>query len=251
MEQMTRHKRVYATLQELGWLNTSLYGLGRLLAMVSKGRLRLYRYYLTAQPIPQTALLPPGRGKKIEIRLIQDQDEITWELPRPDAVIHARFQQGAKCLVALKEQHFIGFLWFLLGSYHYQEDEVRARYIPLPAEQTAWDFDVYVAPDSRLGLTFPRLWDEANRILTEKGVQWSCSRISAFNAGSLASHARLGTLSVGSAIFFCAGRWQITLASISPFFHLSSCPDSFPEFRINTQGLRMPSSAPKDKPSTE
>ncbi|MEO8992693.1 MAG: hypothetical protein ABI284_08140 [Nitrosospira sp.] len=226
-----------------GWFNLSLFALGRFLATVSKGRVRLYRYYLIAQPVAKIALLPPGRGRKIEIRLVQDQDEVIREFPRPAAAIQARFKQGAQCLVAFKEKRFIGFLWLLLGSY--QEDEVRARFIPLPVERTAWDFDVYVAPDSRLGLTFPRLWEQANRILTDNNILWSCSRISAFNAGSLDAHAHFGTLSLGSALFFCAGRWQITLSSISPYFHLSSHPDSFPEFRLDTQGLEAPSSSKK------
>ena len=221
--------------QQWGWVNVGLFALDRLMGVMSRGNLRMYRYYLIAQPVAKTTLLPPGRGEKIEVRLINEQDEIARQFPRPAPAIQARFKQGAKCLVALKEQRFVGFLWLLLGSY--QEDEVRARYIPLPAERAAWDFDVYVAPDSRLGLTFPRLWDGANRVLRENDMLWSCSRISPFNVGSLAAHARLGTLSLGSAIFLCAGRWQITFASISPYFHLSSHPGSFPEFRLNTQGL--------------
>jgi len=228
-------------LQQWGWFNVSLFLLNKLLIAVSKGTCRIYRYYFVAQPVAQSPLLPPGRGRKIEIRLIHEQDQIVWEFPRPGPAIYARFQQGAKCLVALKEQRFVGFLWLLLDSCHFQEDEVRARYSPLPAERTAWDFDVYVAPESRLGLAFPRLWDEANRILTENGIAWSCSRISAFNSGSLSAHAHFGTLPLGSAIFFCAGRWQITVATISPYFHLSSQPDSFPEFRLDTQGLEKTS----------
>lgn len=222
-------------LQQWGWFNLSLYLLNRFLVTVSKGDLKLDRYYLVAQPVAGASLLPPGRGKKIEVRLIHEQNEIAEQSPRPAGVIQARFEQGAKCLAAFKEERFIGFLWLLIGGY--QEDEVRARYIPLPAGRTAWDFDVYVAPDFRLGLTFPRLWDEANRMLNKKGVRWTCSRISAFNVGSLESHARLGTVSLGSAIFFCAGGWQITVASIAPFFHLSTHSGSFPEFRLNTQGL--------------
>ena len=221
--------------QQWGWGNACLFALNKLMGVMSKGNLRMYRYYLIAQPVAKAALLPPGRGEKIEIRLINEQDEIVRQFPRPAPAIQARFKQGAKCLVALKEQRFMGFLWLLLGSY--QEDEVRARYVPLPTGRAAWDFDVYVAPESRLGLTFPRLWDGANGVLRENDMLWSCSRISPFNVGSLAAHARLGTLSLGSAIFLCAGRWQITFASIPPYFHLSSHPGSFPEFRLNTQGL--------------
>ncbi|MEO5655294.1 MAG: hypothetical protein ABIR00_04840 [Nitrosospira sp.] len=223
--------------------------LNRLLVAVSKGTLRLYKYNLMAQPVAKTSLLPPGRGKKIEIRLIHEHDEITRQFPRPAAAIQARFKLGAKCLVAFKDGQFIGFLWLSLGSY--QEDEVRVRYIPLPAGRTAWDFDVYVAPDFRFGLTFPRLWDEANRLLMENNILWSCSRISAFNSGSLGAHARLGSVSLGSAIFFYVSRWQITLASISPYFHLSSHSGSFPEFRLNTQGFGKIPSTPQDKSTTE
>ena len=238
-----RKKEFHQMLKHWGWFNVGLFILSKLLGMISRGKIRLYRYYLVAQPVAKTALLPPGRGRKIEIRLIQEQDEIVREFPRPSAVIHARFEQGAKCLVAVKEQRFIGFLWLLLGSY--QEDEVRARYTPLPLDRAAWDFDVYVTPDFRVGLTFPRLWEEANRILTENNVLWSCSRISAFNSGSLDAHAHFGMLSLGSALFFCAGRWQMTFSSISPYFHLSSRSDSFPEFRLDTEGLDASSHSKK------
>ncbi len=242
---------LYQMLQQWGWFNFCLFLLNKLLVTVSRGSCRIYRYYFVAQPVGKAVLLPPGKGRKIEIRLIDEQDEIVRQFPRPPAAIQARFKQGAKCLVASKDARFIGFLWLLPGNYHYQEDEVRARYIPLPSERTAWDFDVYVAPEFRLGRTFPRLWDEANRILAENCVLWSCSRISAFNSGSLQAHAHFGTLSLGSAIFFCAGHWQMTFASISPYFHLSSHPDSFPEFRFNTHGIGTTSRPTRDKSTME
>jgi hypothetical protein len=247
---MTERKNALLQMvQRWGWFNTSLFVFNRLLVSVSKGHVRLYRYYLIAQPVAKAALLAQGRGKKIEVRLIQEEDEIIQQFPRPASAIRARFEQGAKCVVAVKDGRFIGFLWLLMGSY--QEDEVRARYVPLPANRSAWDFDVYVAPDFRLGLAFLRLWDRANRLLCESDISWSCSRISAFNTGSLGAHARLGTVFLGSTIFFCAGGCQLTLASISPYFHLSRRPDSFPEFHLDTQGLVTTSSIPQDKPTTE
>lgn len=236
-------------LQQWGWFNLGLFMLNRFLVMISRGGLKLDRYYLVAQPVAETSLLPPGRGRKIQVRLIQDQNGIAQQGPRPTAVIQARFEQGAKCLAAFQEDQFIGFLWLLMGGY--QEDEVRARYVPLPAGQAAWDFDVYVAPDYRLGFTFPRLWDEANRVLNKNGIRWTCSRISALNVGSLGAHARLGTVSLGSAIFVCVGGWQITVASIPPYFHLSTHPGSFPEFRLDTQGMENISCPAKDKTTME
>jgi hypothetical protein len=234
-------------LKQWGWFNFILFALNRLLFNLTNGSIRFYRYHVVAQPVQKASLLPSGRGKKIEIRLIGEQDEIIREFPRPAAKIRERFEHGAKCLVAFKEKQFIGFLWLLLDSY--QEDEVRARYSPLPKGQAAWDFDVYVVPDSRLGLTFLRLWDEANRFLRENNILWSCSRISAFNTESLGAHARLGAIFLGSAIFFYVGRWQMTLASLSPYFHLSSSSSSFPEFRLDTQGLGEARPVPQKKPA--
>jgi hypothetical protein len=236
MNAITRRKTALSQmLQQWGWFNTGLFVLNRIMVTLSRGSWRLYRYHLIAQPVPSAALLPSGRGKKIEIRLIDEQDEVIGQFPRPAEAIRERFRQGAKCLVAFKGGQFVGFLWLLLGSY--QEDEVRARYTPLPKGRAAWDFDVYIEPGSRLGFTFLRLWEEANKFLARHSISWSCSRISAFNTGSLNAHARLGILSLGSAIFFYAGRWQITLASMSPYFHLSSHSGSFPEFRLDTQEL--------------
>jgi hypothetical protein len=230
-----RKNEILEMLRQWGWFNTGLFVLNWLLTTVSKGQVRLYRYYLIAQPVAKEPLLEQRRGKKIEVRLIQEQDEIIEQFPRPASAIRERFEQGAKCLVAIKDGRFIGFLWLLIGSY--QEDEVRARYIPLPMNRSAWDFDVYVAPDFRLGFAFLRLWDQANYILSENDISWSCSRISAFNAGSLAGHARFGTVFLGSAIFFCVGECQLTFASISPYFHFSRQPDSFPEFILDTRAL--------------
>jgi hypothetical protein len=218
--------------RELGRIDASLYVLQRLLLVALKGRVRFYKYYFVAQPVARSSLLPPSRGQKIRIRLVDQRDVVTSDFPRPPEAIEARFRQGAKCLVAFKEDRFIGYLWLLTGTY--QEDEVRASFCPLPSAHTAWDFDVYVEPEFRVGLTFPRLWDEANRFLAEKDIRWSCSRISAFNPGSLSSHARLGTKKLGSALFLCLGRWQATLATVGPYFHLSTHAGSFPAFRLDT-----------------
>jgi hypothetical protein len=223
--------------RDLGWLNASLYALKKLLLKGLRGRVIFYKYYLVAQPVRGTSLLQPGRGRKIEVRLIDASDAVVRQFPRPSGVIQERFRQGARCLVATKDGQFIGFLWLQFGSY--MEDTVRASYSPLPSTQAAWDFDVYVEPQFRVGFAFPRLWDEANRILAEKEIKWSCSRISAFNAGSLGSHARLGIKTLGTAMFFCAGRWQLTCATVAPYIHLSTHSGSIPAFRLDTDfGVR-------------
>jgi hypothetical protein len=217
---------------ELGRINASLYALHKLLLIALKGRVRIYKYYFVAQPVTRASLVPPGRGRKIQMRMIDENNAVTSCFPRPREIIQMRFRQGAKCLAAFKDDVFIGYLWLLATTY--QEDEVRASFSPLPSRQAVWDFDVYVKPEHRLGLTFPRLWDEANRYLADQGIRWSCSRIDAFNAGSLNSHARLGTKPLGSAFFICAGKWQGMFSTVAPYFHFSTNASSFPAFRFDT-----------------
>ena len=220
-------------MRRLGWLNGCLYALDRLLAAISRGQLRLHKYYFVAQPIAQKRWLPPHRGATLEVRQVTESDPILKEFPRPAWAIPYRFKQGAICLAELKAGKFIGFLWFTLGPY--QEDEVRCRYAPLPPGESAWDFDVYLHPEHRNGIAFLKLWDEANSFLGARKVRWSLSRISAFNRTSLLSHARMGAKRIGTATFLSVGSFQICAATAPPYFHFSTRPDSFPVFVLSPE----------------
>ena len=83
-----------------------------------------------------------------------------------------------------------------------------------------WDFDVYVEPQFRLGRTFARLWDAANEQFSSNGIQWSISRISAFNQQSLQSHQRLGIRRLNTLTFFCLGGLQIGFMSCAPYLNI-------------------------------
>lgn len=224
------------TIRELGWLNTCCYALDRLLAACSGGRGRIHKYYFVAQPVAHRPWLPPKRGADIEVRQIDESDPVIKEFPRPDRAMPYRFKQGAVCLSGSKAGQWIGFLWLTLGPY--REDEVRCLYVPLPAGRSAWDFDVYLRPEQRNGIAFLKLWDEANRLLAARGYGCSLSRISAFNPGSMFSHARMGARRIGAATFLCIGRWQITLATLAPHFHFSPGPDSFPTIALHPADIR-------------
>lgn len=224
--------RVSDSIAQLGWLNAGLYGLGRLLARLSGGRCTLHKYCFVAQAIGAGSLCG-GRGKQIEVRLCRHLRELPADYPRPPAVLRQRYAQGAHSLAAMRGGQLVGFLWLLPGAY--QEDEVRARYTL--AGPAAWDFDVWVRPEERLGPTFARLWDEANDWLRARAVRWSCSRISAFNAGSLRAHARVGARQLGSATFLRCGRWQWTLATLAPYVHLSRHAAAFPQFSFDTRAF--------------
>ena len=216
---------------ELGLANAILYVADRLLSGLSGARVRIFKYDFMAQPVPHAPWLCRGRGASIVVRRLFAGDAELAELPRPASVIASRFKQGAICLGAFAAGSLIGQLWVVPGAY--REDEVRCSYVPLPPGRAAWDFDVYVAPQHRAGFVFLRLWDAANQLLNERGIQWSISRISAFNPASILSHRRMAARRVASAIFIVIGGWQLSLASISPRVFLSRRERSFPQFSID------------------
>jgi hypothetical protein len=230
---MPHTSRLRRTFAQLGWPNACLYLLGRVLEACSGGRWRLYRYLFVAQQLPQAPLCA-GRGRDIEVRFLSTLAELPANYPRPAHVLRQRYAQGAQSLAAFRGAALVGFLWFLPNAY--QEDEVRARYV-LPSAHSAWDFDVWVRPEDRLGWAFRRLWDSAALRLRQQSVRWTCSRISAFNPGSLSAHARIGTVRLGSAVFLCCGSWQWMVASRAPYFHLSRHPSSFPQMQFDTSTL--------------
>jgi hypothetical protein len=220
--------RFHHTVQQLGWLDAAWYAVAQLLTRASGGGCTLYKYRIVAQAVA-TSSLCRGRGAAIEVRRISEPAACGFEFQRRPHIIARRYRQGAQCLAAYRGGELLGYLWYTLGAY--QEDEVRARFVPATA-QAAWDFDVQVFAEHQLGLAFPRLWDEANRALHAHGVRWSCSRISAFNAGSRSAHRSLGAVVLGSAVFIRYGRWQWMASSLAPWVHVSHGPDSFPQFRV-------------------
>lgn len=224
-------KAFTAAVAEYGWWDAIAYASGRVIARLSKGRLRLIKYYFVAQPVPRAPLLPPGRGAKIEIREIAATDPVLAQMPRPAVVIRARFEQGAFCLGAFLDGSLIGFIWLLLGAY--REDEVRACFEPLPLRKAAWDFDVYVDFQKRMSFALPRLWDSANERLRQNGIDWSISRISAFNRASLSTHARLGAKVLGGAIFLRGRHWQAMVGNVAPYCHFSRNDDDFPVISLS------------------
>ncbi len=222
--------KVRASTSRLGWGNGLLYVFARTLERVSRGRARLVRYVLVAQPIPvdpKPACPPSARNP---IRIVAPDDPLVAQFPRPPRIIERRFRCNATCFAAQSGERFAGFLWLARDAY--DEDEVRCRYEMTRPELTAWDFDVFVAPDFRLGRTFARLWGAANTHLAGEGVRWSLSRISAFNPESLASHARLGLRTLHTATFLRVGPVQIAFIGAPPWFHLSLSPRSRPVLRL-------------------
>lgn len=211
----------------LGLGTAAWYAVARSLEAVTFGRLRLIGYRFVAQPVPEQGQVAPGRGSSIELRILQSDDPLVSQLPRPPAVVAQRFRDGARCLAAVKSDRIVGFLWY--KEREYIEDEVRCCYRFDPAV-AVWDFDVYVDPEYRLGRLFARLWDFANCELRARRYRWTISRISAFNPESLAAHSRLGARRLGSAVFIVAGSLQVSFASFRPHLHLGWRDEMYPVY---------------------
>lgn len=216
-------KPLRETLGKLDNTDGLIYLLAKALRHLSGGRARIVRYHFYAQPVPQEPKKNTRPSIKSRVRQITAADPIIAAFPRSNAVIEQRFQSGATCFVAEHDGRFAGYLW--LARDRYEEDEVRCTYTFTPPERCAWDFDVYVEPEYRIGRTFARLWDAANEHLAQVGVLWSMSRITPFNIGSIAAHQRLGLRKLCSATFICAGSKQISFipshSKIPSFHHLT------------------------------
>jgi len=215
----------------IGWLDATLYLSSWLTTRLTRGRASLRKYCFVKQPVNGQSMVPIRRGTSVRVRQVFPGDILVKNFPRPRNVIESRFKQGAVCLAAEAQDKFAGFVWLRLGPH--EEDEVHCSYVPVPERKCSWDFDIYVSPESRAGIVFLRLWEEANKYLMANGIQWTLSRISAFNPSSRRSHRRLGAEHIGSALFLSFGSWQWTLATIHPHFHLSTRPDSFPTFQLH------------------
>ena len=200
-------------------MNAVLYVLSRLLSLLSDGRARLVKYYITAQPVHKQPLTPPRRGRKINVSEVDAATALALPMNRPRDVIEYRLHHGGRCLAAYKDATFVGFQWFTLTSY--PEDEVRCLFRLAPSDRCAWDYDIFVLPEWRAQPVFTRLWDTCNDLLRQANVDLSLSRIHAFNSESRRAHERIGAKIIGWAAFLCLGSLQCALFSARPWLAVS------------------------------
>lgn len=220
--------KVKTTVREMGGVNAVLFFSNRLFSCLP---VTIHKYYFFAQELSGKKLLPKHRGAGISIEEVSIEKILKMPLPRPEIVIKSRFEQGAVCLSAFLKNEFTGCFWYVEGQYI--EDEVRCVY-DLPSSNSIFDFDVYVAPKYRLSPVFLRLWEEIGMRLVKENKNWSLSRISAFNVGSLSSHKRMGAVIIGWAFFLGIGNnFQLTISNLTPFIHFSFKKNTFPIFKLN------------------
>lgn len=205
-------------IRSFGWADTVWLGVHGLLRRVSRGSARLSKYYFVAQPVDSVATTHAPRTR-VRMYVANGLDDIVRQAPLGEDALRRRFARGSRCVVAERDGTLAGFIWLSLGSHH--EETVRCWYRWAPLAAAAWDFDVFIAPDQRMGRLFGRLWGRAHTLLAAEGVRWTLSYIDAFNPGSLAAHRRLGARVVARGWFLVVGRWQLTVATVAPHVHLS------------------------------
>lgn len=203
----------------IGAWNTLLLAASRALDGMTGGRIQLVKYHIVVQPVAVAPSDRPVRTGTFAVEWVDARSPVLAQAPRPPEVLAARFAQGARCLAATRDGRLAGFLWYVPGAY--DEDEVRARFVPSPAGQVAWDFDVMILPEYRMGRLFSALWGCAHAELAARGVRYTASRISAFNAASVAAHRRLGGRVTGSATFLTLGTLQVMWSTRAPRCHVS------------------------------
>ena len=229
--------RIRAVIAAHGWTDGILYLFSRTLAGMSRGRARFVRYALTVQPLASMPPVPERRTGRFTVREIgATETQLLAAMQRPMAALLDRYRQGAFCLGLFRSDELAGFAWLTIGAY--QEDEVRCRFLPAPQGQAAWDFDVFIAPRFRLSGAFLQLWTGVARELRARGCEYSCSRISRFNLGSLSSHRRIGAEPVATANFLVLGPLQFMVAGIRPYLHVSASATRQPTLRIDTTRFR-------------
>lgn len=215
---MSAFVKLRDTMRAIGLWDTCLFAASRFVQSLFGARVRILKYYFIAQPVDaHPARERPGA---FSLAWVDAASPLFSQIDRPSSVIAARFAQNARCLAATVDgSRLAGFLWYVAGPY--EEDEVRARFWPKPDGAAVWDFDVSILPQYRMSRLFSYLWSRAATELATQGVTHSVSRVSAFNAASLAAHRRLGARIVGKALFVCIGPWQLMRSSLPPRWHVS------------------------------
>lgn len=213
-------KKVLESIRNLGLIGALLFATSRLLQSATRGKIQLRAYWLAAQSVPPRPKQAKDASSASCTYVATQPDDVLEQANRPLQVLTSRFRQGASCVVRKTHASLVGFVWLCPSPYH--EDEVNCVYTWLPEDKARWDFDVYIAPRYRMTRAFARIWNDAQAHLAASGVEWTLSRIDAFNSISMASHRRLGARKLGWAWFLTIGHIQLSLLSMRPYLHFTT-----------------------------
>ena len=204
--------------ETLGWVDTLFYGLNRC-CQAAGGWLGITRYILLAQPVHQQPLLPSNRARAITVRPLQFTDDLGNETTLTRELLATRADRGSICFGAFEGDRLVGCANVAFVTH--DDEFLHARFILLPKDRAAWDYDFFVAPRHRLGVVYAKLWEGVFQFLRKRGIEWSLSYVASYNARSLMSHARMGALEIGSFVIVKLGRRQAIIQTSKPFFQIA------------------------------
>lgn len=208
--------QIYSLYQELGVITGVWYMLDKLLRATINGAF-IRRYYIVVQPIKVDTVNFGGKKPHnflVEL-LTKECRDVIDQMPRENSLLRERLSNGSFCFYSMKGNKLGGMLWF--RKHAYCEDEVSCVYKLSPFDTVVWDFDVFIDRKYRMGILFYKLWNEAMSRLLADGIEYTVSRISAFNISSLRSHQRLGANIMSVVTFVIIRRHQITFFGKWPY----------------------------------
>lgn len=168
-----------------------------------------HRYIFTAVPRAAFPAMPRGYG----VRALSEAEARQLDLGTPLHAVNYRLEMGCTALAAFNRRGaLVGAFW--LTDQPFREDEIDLWYDT--QGQGAWDLGLYVPPEHRATRAFAALWAGAGEWLDARGLHWSFSRITDYNAASISAHARLQGWRLGTAWAFSMGKWQLTGSSLLP-----------------------------------
>ncbi len=226
--------KVTGPIAEFGLIAGLLYGIDELFCRFGS-RFRIFCYEIMIQPIAAQPIAPPSLTKNIRVREVPREDPVLEQFPPSQDALDQRYSQGAVCLGAFNAESLIGYQWLCFGPY--EEDEVRCTFVPEPSTTAVFDFDFYVYPEQRFGIGFVALWDGTSDYLRERGIEYSCSRVSYFNTASRKSHKHFKWKRAGLAVFLRGRSWQLMVSTLAPYLHVSFSKSSRPRIRVSTVGF--------------
>lgn len=191
-----------------------------------------HRYIFAA--IPRAAL--PAMPRGYTVRALSAAECRQFDLGAPADAVAYRLGLGCEALAAFnRKQDLVGVFW--LTDRPFREDEIDLWYDT--QGQGAWDLGLYVPPEHRATRAFAALWAGAGEWLDARGLGWSFSRITDYNAASLSAHARLQGWRLGTAWGLRMGKWQLTVSTHLPRPHWHRIGGNAPVIRL-TSPHRVP-----------
>lgn len=174
-----------------------------------------HRYRIVSVPVAGMPIMPRGHT----VRWLEAGELARHAIDVDARVQMVRFAAGLSCIAAFAGEELVGVNW--LGTEHYEEDEVRVRYV-LPAN-SAWDTGLWVVPERRLGRAFAAVWAGTAEWLREHGLTRTMSRIADYNTASLQSHWRMDAVEVAKLAVLSIGDIQVGLGA-RPVFTRTAIP---------------------------